>query len=218
MSTIETIPSIPANVTTSAGINGSDYRIYDDNGQCIGIDYSQYVADKKAQEESEEEKIPAVKKEKRDEFIKESEEKKAAEIESIQSKYATEKIDSNYKDALIKYASLLSKGNTEEETKIVNQWTAIREEANKLTSVTASNTTVLEGVKEFIDNITNLANITKHYKSQKDEKDRKETLISIKSAEDIRNEKNKVQVYETNFFKSAVNVYDAEDDAIAVNE
>ena len=75
----------------------------------------------------------------------------------------------------------------------------MRAEVHKLTSVTADNTTVLEGVKEFIINIKDLVNATKNAKATKDEKEDKETAISIRTARDIEDKRNKVQVYETNF-------------------
>ena len=87
-----------------------------------------------------------------------------------------------------------------------------------MTSATASNTTILEGLKEFISSLTELQNITKHYKAQKEAKADKETIASLKTQRDILDENNEIKVYETNFFHSAVNVYDAEDDAVSVGE
>lgn len=218
MSTIETVTTLPVGATTYSAVTDTQYYIYDENGNYLGFDYARYVADQQAENINQEEEIPAIKKEQRDEFIKKSEEKKTADIETIQSTYASSKIDKQYKEAALKYVALLNKANSEEEAKIVQEWSAIREQANKLTSVTASNTTVLEGIKEFISSLTSLENTTKHFKTQKDENDKKDTIISMKNARDIRDEKNKIKVYESNFFKSAVNVYDTEDDAIAVNE
>ncbi len=197
------------------GINTNEFRTFDEDGNAIGYDYAKLSA--AITEAKEKEAKTTTVDAKTDEFHRESKTKKESEIEVIQTQYAADKIDKEFKD-VIKYANLMKKTvEPSQESNIAKQWDAMRAEAHKLTSVTADNTTVLEGVKEFIINIKELVADTKNAKADKDAKFEKETAISIKTARDIQDKRNKVQVYDTNFFNSVMKTIDerkAEEEAV----
>ncbi|MCD7739785.1 MAG: hypothetical protein LUH11_00340 [Candidatus Gastranaerophilales bacterium] len=107
-----------------------------------------------------------------------------------------------------------------DEEALVDKWNSIKSEANVLTSVTASNTTVLEGVKEFINSFKKLVNETKSFDKDKD-CDEADTSVSM-TDKNIFSEGNSIKVYEMEdesntlgnnpFFDSAFKTFDYQEE------
>ena len=204
----------------SLGINIEEYYIYDENNECIGIDTAKLNT--AVQEAMKTEQAKKENNQYQDDSFERTETTSAYTIEETDSKAKSSKntIDEEYRNAAVKYAQSinLNAESISEEGKLVKQWEEIESDANKLTSATASNTTVLEGVKEFITTLTGLINDTKNYKAKEDEK---ESNISLETERDIQDKNNDIEVYGTNFFtdnpfKSALETFDIEEDDVAV--
>ena len=203
------------------GINVEAYYVYNDKNECIGVDNVKLNA---AIQEAMQAQTTAIDNNKFEydsfEFTK-TDDVDTVELADKEAKSSQKTIDNEYTDAALKYAQSLDPNalSTSEEGRLVNQWEAIEADANKLTSFTAPNTTVLEGVKEFITNLSGLINSTKHYNASTDIQ--KESSVSIDTTRDIEDRNNNIEVYETNIFtsnpfKSAVETFDYEDEELAV--
>ncbi len=203
------------------GINVEAYYVYNDKNECTGVDNVKLNA---AIQEAMQAQTTAIDNNKFEydsfEFTK-TDDVYTSELNDKEAKSSQKTIDNEYTNAALKYAQSLDPDalSTSEEGRLVNQWETIEADANKLTSFTAPNTTVLEGVKEFIANLTGLINSTKHYNASKDIE--KESCVSIDTTRDIEDKNNNIEVYETNIFtsnpfKSAVETFDYEDEELAV--
>lgn len=203
------------------GINVEAYYVYNDKNECTGVDNVKLNA---AIQEAMQAQTTAIDNNKFEydsfEFTK-TDDVYTSELNDKEAKSSQKTIDNEYTNAALKYAQSLDPDalSTSEEGRLVNQWETIEADANKLTSFTAPNTTVLEGVKEFITNLTGLINSTKHYNVSKDIE--KESCVSIDTTRDIEDKNNNIEVYETNIFtsnpfKSAVETFDYEDEELAV--
>lgn len=203
------------------GINVEAYYVYNDKNECTGVDNVKLNA---AIQEAMQAQTTAIDNNKFEydsfEFTK-TDDVYTSELNDKEAKSSQKTIDNEYTNAALKYAQSLDPDalSTSEEGRLVNQWETIEADANKLTSFTAPNTTVLEGVKEFITNLTGLINSTKHYNASKDIE--KESCVSIDTTRDIEDKNNNIEVYETNIFtsnpfKSAVETFDYEDEELAV--
>lgn len=201
------------------GINIQAFYIYNEENECIGVDtvklnaaIQEASSKKSANSQNTNNELdsftPSI--EKNNEVDKKE---KAKDFQKI--------INDEYTDAALKYADSLNQHaiSTTKEGKLTDEWDAIKADANKLTSSTIANTTVLEGVKEFITSLTNLINTTKNYKAEKDTE--KESSFSMETTRDIEDKNNLIEVYEANIFnsnpfKSAFETFTEEDEQIAV--
>lgn len=184
------------------GINVEAYYTYDENNECTGIDtvklnaaIQEAMQTKKAQDNSKYYEADSF--EITTNNTMQSKEETKTEVKNIQKD-----IDKEYTEAAVKYVNSLdpnASSNTKE-GKLTDEWEAIKSDANKLTSFTAPNTTVLEGVKEFITTLTGLINTTKNYNAEKE--DTKESSLTLETAGDIEDKNNEIEVYETNIFSS----------------
>ena len=201
------------------GINVESYYIYDENNECIGIDIVKLnAAIKEAmqiqnQQNNKKEEDTFEKKTNSDSIEKTD---SKTEVKSLQNN-----IDKAYTEAVIKYAKSLDEDalSTSKEGKLSDEWEAIKADNYKLTSSTTSNTTVLEGVKEFVTNLTNLINSTKNYNAEKATE--KDSYFSLETIRDIEDKNNAIEVYETNIFssnpfKSAFGTFSEEEYEMAV--
>lgn len=203
------------------GINVEAYYIYDENNECIGIDIVKLnAAIKKAMQMQIQ--TQQNNKNEEDTFEKEpdTESSDKANI-NTEAKNLQNNIDKAYTEAVIKYARSLDEDalSTSKEGKLSDEWEAIKADNYKLTSSTTSNTTVLEGVKEFITNLTNLVNTTKNYTSKAEEE--KDSYFSLETIRDIEDKNNAIEVYGTNIFnsnpfKSAFGTFSEEEYEMAV--
>ena len=201
------------------GINVEAYYIYDENYECIGVDTVKLnAAIKKAMQIQTQQNN----KNEEDTFEKEpdTESSDKANI-NTEAKNLQNNIDKAYTEAVIKYARSLDEDalSTSKEGKLSDEWEAIKADNYKLTSSTTSNTTVLEGVKEFVTNLTNLINSTKNYNAEKETE--KDSYFSLETIRDIEDKNNAIEVYGTNIFnsnpfKSAFETFIEEEDEIAV--
>ena len=87
------------------------------------------------------------------------------------------------------------------------------------TSVDNNVEEVLEGVKEFVTNLTNLINSTKNYNAEKATE--KDSYFSLETIRDIEDKNNAIEVYGTNIFnsnpfKSAFGTFSEEEYEMAV--
>ncbi len=201
------------------GINVEQFYIYNEKNECVGIDTVKLNA---AIQESKSKKDQDTQTPNYDldsfvtsnEKITKAEKKeKAKDFQAI--------IDDEYTDAALKYADSLNQHaySTTKEGKLADAWDSIQADANKLTSFTASNTTVLEGVKEFVTNLTNLINSTKNYNAEKATE--KDSYFSLETIRDIEDKNNAIEVYGTNIFnsnpfKSAFGTFSEEEYEMAV--
>ena len=114
-----------------------------------------------------------------------------------ETKNSKKEIENNFDDAVKKYSEFfdIDAKSTTQEGKIAKQWEEAEAKANKLTSVTASDTTILEGVKEFITKLTNLVNDTKNFKASEEFEADKESAISLNTLRDLQERQNKISVY-----------------------
>lgn len=184
------------------GINVEAYYTYDENNECTGIDtvklnaaIQEAIQAKKAQSNSKYYEADSF--EITTNNTVQTKEETRTEFKNIQKD-----IDKEYTEAAVKYVNSLDPNaslNTEE-GKLTDEWEAIKSDANKLTSFTAPNTTVLEGVKEFITTLTGLINTTKNYNAEKE--DSKESSLTLETVGDIEDKNNEIEVYETNIFSS----------------
>ena len=201
------------------GINVESYYIYDENNECIGIDIVKLnAAIKEAmqiqnQQNNKKEEDTFEKKTNSDSIEKTD---SKTEVKSLQNN-----IDKAYTEAVIKYAKSLDEDalSTSKEGKLSDEWEAIKADNYKLTSSTTSNTTVLEGVKEFVTNLTNLINSTKNYNAEKATE--KDSYFSLETIRDIEDKNNAIEVYGTNIFnsnpfKSAFGTFSEEEYEMAV--
>ena len=203
------------------GINVEAYYTYNENNECTGIDTVKLNA--AIQEAMQVQNLQSNKNGYQDDTfeITTGAEKKTEEEIKTEAKNSQNNIDTAYTEAAVKYADSLNQKakSTSEEGKLTSQWDSLQAEAYKLTSSTISNTTVLEGVKEFITNLTNLINTTKNYNAEKENE--KESSLSLETAGDIEDKNNTIEVYEANIFtsnpfKSAFETFIEEDEEIAV--
>lgn len=203
------------------GINVEAYYTYNENNECTGIDTLKLNA--AIQEAMQVQNLEGNKNGYQDDTfeITTGAEKKTEEEIKTEAKNSQNNIDTAYTEAAVKYADSLNQKakSTSEEGKLTSHWDSLQAEAYKLTSSTTSNTTVLEGVKEFITNLTNLINTTKNYNAEKENE--KESSLSLETAGDIEDKNNTIEVYEANIFtsnpfKSAFETFIEEDEEIAV--
>lgn len=203
------------------GINVEAYYTYNENNECTGIDTVKLNT--AIQEAMQVQNLQSNKNGYQDDTfeITTGAEKKTEEEIKTEAKNSQNNIDTAYTEAAVKYADSLNQKakSTSEEGKLTSQWDSLQAEAYKLTSSTTSNTTVLEGVKEFITNLTNLINTTKNYNAEKENE--KESSLSLETAGDIEDKNNTIEVYEANIFtsnpfKSAFETFMEEDEEIAV--
>ena len=203
------------------GINVEAYYIYDENNECIGVNTVKLNAAIKeamqmqiqTQQNNKNEEDTFEKKTNSDSIEKTD---SKTEVKSLQNN-----IDKAYTEAVIKYARSLDEDalSTSKEGKLSDEWEAIKADNYKLTSSTTSNTTVLEGVKEFVTNLTNLINSTKNYNAKKATE--KDSYFSLETIRDIEDKNNAIEVYGTNIFnsnpfKSAFGTFSEEEYEMAV--
>ena len=199
------------------GIDVEQFYIYNENKECIGIDTVklnaaiQEVNNKKAQETQTQNY-------ERDTFVPSSEKRPQIE-EKEEAKDFKKAIDYEYTNAALKYAKTLDSDSlsTSKEGKLNDKWQEIKSDEEKLTSITTPNTTVLEGVKEFITSLSGLINDTKHFNMNKE----KESDFSLETVRDIEDKNNNIEVYGTNIFtanpfKSTLETFDYEYEDVAV--
>lgn len=209
------------------GINVSRYYTYDESGKVDSIDTASLNAEiaKVTQEKKALERSEA------DSFSQYVSAGGTMNIEEAKVKVnkLKESVDNEYKKALVQYADSF-KGKTDlnaEEIRLENKWEEIKTKSVKFIGVDASNVTVLEGAKEFINSIYKVVNDTKTKVDKKQEKE--ESVLAIDSKEEISFKDNKLETYgifaedDTNpfagaYLKSAVETFDIEeekDDAVA---
>ncbi|MBQ8886250.1 MAG: hypothetical protein IJY61_00935 [Candidatus Gastranaerophilales bacterium] len=102
-----------------------------------------------------------------------------------------------------------------DEGRLSNSWAEAEEQSLKFIGVTASNTTVLEGAKEFINRITGIVNDAESTKVEKDKNE--ETGLYSDSNKNIEDTNNRINVFSlygedsTNkYMTSAINTFDVE--------
>ena len=91
--------------------------------------------------------------------------------------------------------------------------------AERLTSTNASNTTVIESVKEFQSKAKELEEKAQEYKERTKDEDKKETIFSLETQEEKAQQDNKIEVYRAEedllsnnpFYKSAVETSEEKD-------
>ena len=201
------------------GINVEAYYIYDENNECIGIDIVKLNA---AIKEAMQIQNQQNNKKEEDTFEKKTNSDSIEKTDSkTEAKSLQNNIDKAYTEAVIKYARSLDEDalSTSKEGKLSDEWEAIKADNYKLTSSTTSNTTVLEGVKEFVTNLTNLINSTKNYNAEKATE--KDSYFSLETIRDIEDKNNAIEVYGTNIFnsnpfKSAFGTFSEEEYEMAV--
>lgn len=201
------------------GINVKSYYIYDENNECIGIDIVKLNA---AIKEAMQIQNQQNNKKEEDTFEKKTNSDSIEKTDSkTEAKSLQNNIDKAYTEAVIKYARSLDEDalSTSKEGKLSDEWEAIKADNYKLTSSTTSNTTVLEGVKEFVTNLTNLINSTKNYNAEKATE--KDSYFSLETIRDIEDKNNAIEVYGTNIFnsnpfKSAFGTFSEEEYEMAV--
>ncbi len=202
------------------GINLEGYYTYNDQNELSGINSAKLNAAiieamKLEAEKNSNSNLQT------DSFTKAVEGETDKNIEKVEAKSSKKEIDNEYSDALIKYARTINDDaySTTEEGQLAEEWRDIKAEVEKLTSSTAPNTTVLEGVKEFIVNLTGLVNKTKNYNAEKE--DAKESSLTLETVGDIEDKNNAIKVYQTNIFssnpfKSAFETFLEEEEQVAV--
>ncbi len=110
---------------------------------------------------------------------------------------------------------------TKKEAELSDKWDKIKSQANDLTSVTASNTTILEGAKEFIKNLTSLVKETKQFDNTEDDSSENSITNNNFFAEDksinvFSNEEDYNTFGNNPFFESAFKTFDYEEEEEAV--
>lgn len=200
--TQQDVNSYLINKAQSLGISVEAYYIYDENNQVTGIDTAKLNA--AIQEAMQAQKQKAENNQYQDDTFEKTtvDTVDATAVAKSKAKSSQNTIDAEYSNAALKYAESLNfnADSTSEEGKLAAGWDAIEADANRLTSATASNTTVLEGVKEFITTLTGLINDTKNYNAQKEGE--KASNISFDTERDIQDKNNDIEAHETNFFTS----------------
>ena len=126
-------------------------------------------------------------------------------------------IEAKIAETQAQYDELInSKANSSTtEGKIGSTWEELEKESLRYIGVTASNTTVLEGAKEFINKICNIVNDAETTKVEKDQND--EAGLYSDSNKNIEDTNNRVEVFSlygedsTNkYMQSAMNTFDVE--------
>ncbi len=184
----------------SLGINVNNYYVYSYGvqGNQAEIDYSKLstaIASKQEEQANSSETADA-----NDSFESTLYGIQSSDNNTDNAKESKKEISSNFDEAINKYSNFYDSkaiSNTRE-GQIAAEWEDITFEANKLTSVTASDTTILEGVKEFITKLTNLVNDTKSFKASDDTEKNKESAVSLNTIRDLMEKENKISVYSEN--------------------
>ncbi len=185
----------------SAGGSISDYCTYDSNGNVVSIDkaaINSYLKEKRMSEEEKE--VQNVDSFAAKSIVESSQERETqrAEADSKQSE-----IDNEYQNALVQYAGII---NSTDDSSVADEWKALEAQAEKLTSTTASSTSILEGAKEFISLLTRTVKSTVESSNAPvvSEDEKKEDDASVVAAtEETSNEAE--NLLDNPFFKSALN-------------
>lgn len=203
------------------GINVSRFCTYDENGTLEKVDTAGLNA-AIAKATQEQKKLDD---KNTDTFSKRTEDKALTDEEKSKAKNIQDNTDDEYKKALMAYAGSLKNAisGTAEADKIKSEWNDIKEKSNKYIGVDASETTVLEGAKEFINTIQGLVNTTKNSIETERKNEQRASIMSLKSEEEYSFEENKMETYGTAAedntnpfadisFKSAMNTFYQEDE------
>ncbi len=178
------------------GIDVKKYYVYDEQGNQTGIDYSKL--NMAINLKKEEQNNISNNNSGSDTFYSSmTETQSSVDNNKKEAKNSKKEIENNFDDAVKKYSEFfdIDAKSTTQEGKIAKQWEEAEAKANKLTSVTASDTTILEGVKEFITKLTNLVNDTKNFKASEEFEADKESAISLNTLRDLQERQNKISVY-----------------------
>lgn len=209
--------SVPASTLDSyatkaeaAGLSISDFCTYDSNGKVKNVDIAKLNAALKTARTSEDDKETEVDSFKKSQVVKDSEDLKQKKADAAEEKT---NIDTEYKDAMMKYASVLNKIDNDD---IQKEWDSIKTQEQKLTSVTASNTTILEGAKEFIASLKKVISSTEQASiSGTDEaKKKEEDNYVLSKIEKTTNEAG--NILDNPFFKSAYDIADKKDEGLSL--
>ena len=194
----------------AAGLSISDYCTFDSNGNVKNIDIAKLNTDLKASRATDEEKELQVDSFHKSEIIKNSQELKQKRTEADDEKT---NIDAEYKDAIMKYASVLNKIDNEE---LQKEWDTMKSQEQKLTSVTASSTTILEGAKEFIASLKKVISNTEQASISgiEDTKKKEEDNFVLSKIEKTTNEAG--DILDNPFFKSAYDTAEKKDKKLSI--
>ena len=178
------------------GIDVKKYYVYDEQGNQTGIDYSKLNMAINLKKE-EQNNISNNNSGSDTFYSSTTETQSSVDNNKKEAKNSKKEIENNFDDAVKKYSEFfdIDAKSTTQEGKIAKQWEEAEAKANKLTSVTASDTTILEGVKEFITKLTNLVNDTKNFKASEEFEADKESAISLNTLRDLQERQNKISVY-----------------------
>lgn len=194
----------------AAGLSISDYCTYDSNGNVKNIDIAKLNTDLKASRATDEEKELDVDSFHKSETIKNSQELKQKKSDADDEKT---NIDSEYKDAMMKYASVLNKIDNED---VQKEWDSIKAQEQKLTSITASSTTILEGAKEFIASLKKVISTTEQasISGTDDTKKKEEDNYVLSKIEKTTSAAD--NILDNPFFKSAYDTADKKDEKLSL--
>ena len=180
----------------SLGISVGKFYTYNEDGSIKSIDTAGLNAEiAKAQQEQK-----ALENQDSDTFTRKAADATLTADERKKANSLQESIDTEYTDALIQYANSFNNkaDTTTEEGKLADKWNKIDEDSLKYIGVDASDTTVLEGAKEFINRIYNLVNETKSTVSRKENYIKENELaMSLDADGKDSKEDNKMNVYTT---------------------
>ena len=200
------------------GIDVEEYYEYDDEGNVTGVDIQKLSA---AINEAMSAQTNTTAVSQDDEFVRTTavEDEENQEADELQTT-----IDKDYNKAVMNYLPGINMDadSLSDEGKIVDEWENIREQADKLTSVDASNATVLQGVNSFLEELETLVKTTKYFVAEKNSEEEANSFLSLKTIEDIQDEQNAIQTYEAEqhdnpfasnpFYNSALTTFTLEDE------
>ena len=193
----------------AAGLSISEYCTLDSNGNVKNIDIAKLNSDLKASRATDEEKELDVDSFQKSEAIKSSQELQQKRTDADDEKT---NIDSEYKDAMMKYASVLNKIDNED---VQKEWDSLKSQEQRLTSITASSTTILEGAKEFIASLKKVMSTTEQasISGTDDTKKKEENNYVLSKIEKTTNESD--NILDNPFFKSAYDIADKKDQKLS---
>ncbi len=199
-------------IAESAGLAMSDYYRYDTCGEICGFDMVKFNDDLQYARSSDEEKELRVDSFSKSEAIKNVQRKQQRKADA---KVEKSNIDEEYKKALEQYAGFISKTENQD---VQKEWDSLKSEKQKLTSITASSTTILEGAKEFISKLTKVVMSTDKSSNYSDlpVKRNQEDNKVIKGIEKTINESS--NLLDNPFFQSAYNISEKKDEQFAIGE
>ncbi len=201
-----------SSIAESSGLTMSDYYKYDNYGEVCGFDMVKFNDDLRYARSSEEEKESKVDSFSKSEAIKTVQQKQQKKADA---KVEKSNIDDEYKKALEQYASFINKTENQD---IQKEWASLQAQEQKLTSVTASSTTILEGAKEFISNLTKVVmstdKSTNNSETSVEKQDQKNAKV-LTGIEKTTNES--ANLLDNYFFKSAYEISKKKDDGFLLD-